>query len=251
MKQTRRYGRKWPDQALAAGHDIGETVRTTKTIITLRQTEAQRATMREAAYQTWDHLLSEDRDRQDDQDDSYALTKAAMRVISNLDEPQPGERAYGWMISNDPRAAYTHEPGPYDQTREGAYQALKWQMTWTAQTAWKDYYQPPGFTVPRFRRRRAEKQFHARRRQADAKARRQVAALINTNTPDRISIELPPDWATGQPQPPLQGQIHPAPEPPQEEQCPPTAPTLKPSTPPTAARPTFKTPTTAAPWSHQ
>lgn len=49
--ETRRYGRKWTDHARAEGIDIGEPVRTTKTTITLRQTEAQRDTMRAAAYQ--------------------------------------------------------------------------------------------------------------------------------------------------------------------------------------------------------
>ena len=148
-----------------------------------------------------------------------------MRVIARLDEPQPGEPTYGWTITY-PRQHPDHldhsdldpEPPAYEQTRPGAYQALKWWMTYEAVS--KRMETPlrvdnPAARRRRFRRRKAEEEQEAHRRQARARARRQVADLINTEyETGRISIELPPYWMTGQPQDPLQGQIHADPEPP-------------------------------------
>lgn len=140
-----------------------------------------------------------------------------MRVINRVGDPQPGEHAYRWTIT-DPRDDPDPEPDPtvYEWTRTGAYQALKWWMTIYAEESWESYYkrttQPP--RRRRFRRRKAEKEQEAHHRQARARARQQVADLINTNTSDRISIEIPPGPFADQPQGTLQGQIHADPEPP-------------------------------------
>lgn len=66
--EVRRYGRKWVDQTQAAGQDIGERMEESPTHVHLRQTAAQRATMRKAVQAD--------------------TTPAARRAIGRLDAPR-------------------------------------------------------------------------------------------------------------------------------------------------------------------